>query len=843
MDVVQLISAIEEPEIWRVGGKGYSLVMLTQNGYNVPEGFIINAEAFFTYLRSNGQMEAIEELVSQIDDSNLQQKTLQIRELVLRERISDEIASEIEAGLIRIGAKLVSVRSSAVSEDSSKASFAGLHDTFLNVDAKLEEVLDCVKKCWASLFTDRAVSYRIEKEIAILEGMAVVIQEMIPAEISGISFTAHPNDRQQMLFEFTSGIGDRLVGGAVTPDSCIIGRADMAVTKKHLGTDIGFDDDKLQEIAEVCLSIENLFGAPQDIEWCILENEVYILQSRRITTLTEESKILLRGIGASKGKAVGRCRVIHNIQQIGEVEKREVMVTPMTNPSMVVAMMKCAAIITDHGGMICHAAIISRELGIPCVVGTKEATRVLGNEMVVEVDGTAGIVYGVQEKTPSHHKESDISAETKRTYRIFGNEVEIEIHRMKRNEPFWSENWEMKWPQIDMNEEHEWIRPRPEIANTPFTGSLILQGVERMPYLFGFDDLGPLFSFISDDGYLYVRLDKLRAVVSLFADLIFKRNESFITDFQKRLQESYAQLDESGKMLYTQVQASDLTDGKSVLDLLESFKKWWKTHEDFFALTFLIQAIGDDIVWPYIRSILLKSNNNNEQTTNEQLTTLALPTAAVLSTCFRNDVTRFVDSMPASIKEIVFSNLKISTIFELVQKMDGDSVIEDLHKLTNNWLWMRDRGFYFEPINNEEGMIDFIRRQFPQEGFSEVNLSRNTSILDRGVSDCKRNLDEDSFKDFMFFLSLGRLLHVERDNHHIIWLKNSAPARDLFLKIGGYMKRNGIVDHEKDIFFLTIPEILDLMSHIQRPDKVEEITGRIPERMKRYSLATKVSLH
>jgi len=164
VSMVKFLNEIDEPKVSELGGKGYSLAVLINNGFNVPKGFVIISDAFFECLRQNNLMEKMEKLSSEINENNFKEKGEEIKNLFARGKIP-EIASEIEKGLNKLNVKYVSIRSSAVSEDSLKASFAGLHDTFLNVKVELNLVLENVKKCWTSLFNERAVVYRIRKEI------------------------------------------------------------------------------------------------------------------------------------------------------------------------------------------------------------------------------------------------------------------------------------------------------------------------------------------------------------------------------------------------------------------------------------------------------------------------------------------------------------------------------------------------------------------------------------------------------------------------------------------------------------------------------------------------------
>jgi pyruvate,water dikinase len=303
---VKFLDEIKEPKVSELGGKGYSLAVLTNNGFNVPRGFILISEAFFEYLKKNNMIEKVRKLSSEIDENNFREKSREIRNLILSGKIQENIESEVKEALSKLNANHVSVRSSAVSEDSLKASFAGLLDTFLNVKAEISSVLENVKKCWASLFNDRAVIYRIKKKIPHLEGMAVIIQEMIPAEVSGVAFTIHPMDKKSLVIEASYGIGDMVVGGKVEPDEYVVDRETLEIKERKIGkkdkmTIIGnegikvvnvekelieretLSSNKIKEIAKLSLKVEEVFKYPQDIEWCIWRDKLWLLQSRAIT--------------------------------------------------------------------------------------------------------------------------------------------------------------------------------------------------------------------------------------------------------------------------------------------------------------------------------------------------------------------------------------------------------------------------------------------------------------------------------------------------------------------------------------------------------------------------------
>jgi pyruvate,water dikinase len=306
MSMVKSLSEIKDPKVSELGGKGHSLAVLFNNGFNVPEGFVIYSDAFFEYLNLNNLRLKIKKLTSEINENNFQEKSKEIKELIFNGKIQNQIISETNKNLDVLNVQYVSIRSSAVSEDSLKASFAGLHDTYLNIKTDLELVLKNIKRCWASLFNERAIMYRIKKGIPHLEGMSVVVQEMIPAEISGITFTIHPSDERNLLVEASYGIGDVVVSGKVEPDGYTIDRQSLEIRKKKIGrkdkmSTIESEEtkvvdvekelaekqvlsyDNIKEIARTCLNVEKLFNYPQDIELCILNNKLWLLQSRAIT--------------------------------------------------------------------------------------------------------------------------------------------------------------------------------------------------------------------------------------------------------------------------------------------------------------------------------------------------------------------------------------------------------------------------------------------------------------------------------------------------------------------------------------------------------------------------------
>ncbi|MBC7104416.1 MAG: phosphoenolpyruvate synthase, partial [Firmicutes bacterium] len=428
-----------------VGGKGANRGELTRAGILVPPGFCVTAEAYRDFVNHNGLQEEIERIIRSTDVNDLVQldeQTRRVRDLFRAAPIPEEIRGEILAAYGELSGDgapaLVAVRSSATAEDLPEASFAGQQETFLNVLGE-EEVLDAVRRCWASLWTARATAYRESKGFDHFKVyLSAVVQKMVPAAKSGVAFTANPvtGDRGEIMINASWGLGEAIVAGIVTPDEYVVEkgtgriRSKMVASKEvmivrapgsrggtvqvrvaeHLGPDYVerqcLTDQEIQVLTRQLERIEQHYNFPQDIEWAYDERErtFYLLQSRPITTLDrepapeeaaapEEPAVLVRGMGASPGVAAGKVILVRDLPDAARVQEGDILVTVMTNPDMVPAMRKAGAIVTDEGGRTCHAAIVSRELGVPCIVGTKTATQVLEEGMEVTVDATRGVVY------------------------------------------------------------------------------------------------------------------------------------------------------------------------------------------------------------------------------------------------------------------------------------------------------------------------------------------------------------------------------------------------------------------------------------------------------------------
>ena len=446
---IRWFSEVNRNDIPLVGGKGANLGELTQNGVAVPPGFCVIAGAYRDFIRISGLNASIENIIRNIDFENtddLSDKCGEIRKLIMEAPFPKEIEKEVKEAYVQLAQKTglenvqVAVRSSATAEDLPDASFAGQQDTYLHIRGA-EEVLKHVQRCWASLWTARATYYREKQDFNHFEvALSAVVQKMVRSEKSGVLFTANPvsNDLNQIMINASWGLGEAVVSGVVTPDEFILEKDHLDVVEKTISEkntmivekdgDIGTvkvavkdflgpDKVKMQCLTDMEIitlgkagkTIESLYNAPQDIEWALDQDtkELYILQARPITTLAKgessvdqnttpkETKlnVLARGLAASPGTAVGKVIVIEDINEIARVKDGDILVTGMTNPDMVPAMRKAAAVVTDEGGRTCHAAIVSRELGIPCIVGSKNGTAVLAEGMLVTVDATRGVVF------------------------------------------------------------------------------------------------------------------------------------------------------------------------------------------------------------------------------------------------------------------------------------------------------------------------------------------------------------------------------------------------------------------------------------------------------------------
>ncbi len=442
---------LSKEDIALVGGKGANLGEMYNNGFPVPNAFVITSQAYDFFLEKANIKEKIFSILREInvnDSKQLQEKSKEIREIIINAELPSLLKEEIidayhalaygdvekwniiktkNIGLIKVTElPFVAVRSSATAEDLPNASFAGQQATFLNVKGE-ENLIKAVKKCIASLFTARAIFYREQNNFSHEKvKLAVIVQKMVDSEKAGVAFSINPatNETNEIVIEAAFGLGEAVVSGKVNPDLYIVDKNTLEIKEKivrkqeflltrdplsgenikvNLNEEKGkqqkLTDEEIIKLAKIVREIEKHYNFPQDIEWAVENGKIYIVQSRPVTTIKKVEKeevkgeVIVKGIPASPGIASGKAKIIMNASEIYKIEKGDVLITKMTDPDFVPAMKRAVAIVTDEGGMTSHAAIVSRELQIPCVVGCEKATSLIKDGEIITVNGYTGEVY------------------------------------------------------------------------------------------------------------------------------------------------------------------------------------------------------------------------------------------------------------------------------------------------------------------------------------------------------------------------------------------------------------------------------------------------------------------
>lgn len=449
---VKWFSELSNKDVLIAGGKGASLAEMYNHKFPIPPGFMVTAQAYQYFIEKCHLDGKIQEIVSKIDvedTSELTKASKQIRDLIRSASMPKELEEEITEAynILDVGKQeihkagsgalqilktsheppFVAVRSSATTEDLADASFAGQQESFLSVKGNRNLLLK-VKDCMSSLFTARAIYYREKKGFGQTKAsLAVVVQRMVDSDKSGVIFSKDPVKKEApILIEAVWGLGEGIVSGRIQPDSYAVdsnldefkileakvANKKIAITRNSSGenTIVKLTEEKSRQqvlstyeikvLSQYAKKLEEYYGKPQDIEFAIEGHDIFIVQSRPITTKVSEEErgelqgeAMLFGLGASPGVASGIVKIIHSMNDLDKIKKGDVLVTKMTNPDMVVAMQKSAAIVTDDGGLTSHASIVSREMGIPAVVGTEHATEKLKEGTVITVDGYKGKVY------------------------------------------------------------------------------------------------------------------------------------------------------------------------------------------------------------------------------------------------------------------------------------------------------------------------------------------------------------------------------------------------------------------------------------------------------------------
>jgi pyruvate,water dikinase len=416
------------------GGKGANLGELTHAGLPVPPGFVVNANAYLQAMAAAGLRD---ELVARVaatrieDPFALAELAAGLRKEIAAVPLPEAMTEAILAAYHRLGDDApVAVRSSATAEDTAGTSFAGMNETYTNVRGD-EQLLAKLRECWASLYGARVIAYRAAQGVTEEPAIAVVVQRMVHAGRAGVMFSVDPatNDTSHVVIEAALGLGEVVVSGQVIPDIYVVRKTGPTLLQVKVGNKThkiitGFDgadlrveltpgeavhrvlsDAQAVALARLAIRVEKHYGAAQDLEWAIEDGTIYLVQSRPITTLTAVTlttgpeadhpfgRCLLTGQASAPGRVSGTVRILTSPADADRFSAGDILVAATTSPDWAPILRKAAALVTDGGGMTCHAAIVSRELRIPSVVGTRTATTTLREGELVTVDGRLGAVF------------------------------------------------------------------------------------------------------------------------------------------------------------------------------------------------------------------------------------------------------------------------------------------------------------------------------------------------------------------------------------------------------------------------------------------------------------------
>ncbi len=419
------------------GGKGANLGEMTRAGLPVPPGFTVLAAAFATFVAENRLNDFIDEQLAAVEPEDyraLEHTAAAIQERVQRGAMPEAVAAEVRQAYAELcarrhaAAEFVAVRSSATMEDTEAASFAGMNRSFVNVQGP-DELVRRVQDVWASLYSPRVLYYRKRMELPGEPGIAAIVQAMVDSKKSGVGFSVDPTtgDAGTIVIEAAFGLGEVVVSGEVEVDHYEVDKSSLKMKLARTGNKAFLlrrgpeggtetvtleperaqqqvlNDAEIRAVAAIVRRDEQHYGAPQDTEWAIDDDTIYLVQSRparaarSAPNANDEAagpaeRVLVHGLGASPGTVTGAVRVVGSPEEADGLKPGEILVAAMTSPDWVPFMRRAAAIVTDSGGTTSHAAIVSRELGLPCVVGTHAATSVLKTGMVVTVNGANGAV-------------------------------------------------------------------------------------------------------------------------------------------------------------------------------------------------------------------------------------------------------------------------------------------------------------------------------------------------------------------------------------------------------------------------------------------------------------------
>lgn len=480
LPITTFFKDIDKHDTPLVGGKGANLGEMTKAGFPVPNGFAITINAYDSFLLENDIAKKIYDILGATDVNDprqLDDASKRIQKMVVNGKLPEDVSNAIISSYRKLSGvfkkALVAVRSSATAEDLGTTSFAGQQASFLNVEGEANLLLK-VKECWASLFTARSIFYRVENKIKHESvKISVIVMKMVQSEVSGVMFSIDPvnNDKERILIESVWGLGEMIVQGSVVPDKYVVQKGTFDILSKEISdqaielvrvkngdnkeTEVPknirekqkITDQEIITLAKYSAKLQEHYYFPQDTEWAKEKGKLYIVQTRPVTTISSVNKSekkeqasgltvaeapILTGNPASPGIGSGPVTILKSPKEIGKVQKGDVLVAPMTSPDYVPAMKKASAIITDQGGQTSHAAIVSRELGIPCIVGTEKATKTLKEGLFVVVNGETGQVFMGSKTQKVKSEKFEVKSEAKNKHVKTATKVYVNLAEPER---------------------------------------------------------------------------------------------------------------------------------------------------------------------------------------------------------------------------------------------------------------------------------------------------------------------------------------------------------------------------------------------------------------------------
>jgi len=482
--LILFLKDIQKNDVEIVGGKSANLGEMYNFGLPVPDAFATTVYAYDLFLKDNQLEKFIYPLLKNLNYENqkeLENVSKQIQNRIKTSKIPQNIKNDVFLAYKKLSSRfkhsLVAVRSSATAEDAPGTSFAGQQVTFLNIKGEAN-ILEKVRECWASLFTPRSIYYRnINKVEHSKVKISVIVQKMIQSDASGVMFSIDPvtNEKDRIVIEAVWGLGEMIVQGSVIPDKYVVQKETFYILSKEINSqttqliktpsgqtkevnvpnriknNTKLNDKEIVQLAKYADVLQKHYFFPQDSEWAREKGKIYIVQTRPVTTIDnnknevsiqkdgESFKIsptpILTGSPASPGIGTGPVKILLSSKEISKIESGDILVSTMTSPDFVPAMKKASAIVTDKGGQTSHAAIVSRELGIPCVVGTKNATKILKNEQVVSVNGVTGEIFMGVLNNKKNFKEKEKISEVKTATKLYVNLGEPDLAKEIAKKP------------------------------------------------------------------------------------------------------------------------------------------------------------------------------------------------------------------------------------------------------------------------------------------------------------------------------------------------------------------------------------------------------------------------